>query len=159
MKESTKRWRAVFDVIVDGAYLCTKYAAAKMIEQGTGGAIVNISSINSMRALKLSSHYNAAKGALDQLTRCTAVELSPHGIRVNAVAPGFINAGLSVVSGINELETEEFLESYIKQRKIPLARPGEPAEIAQIVAFLASAESSYIQGAIIPADGGLSITF
>jgi meso-butanediol dehydrogenase/(S,S)-butanediol dehydrogenase/diacetyl reductase len=157
--ESTERWRRVFDVIVDGAYLCTKYAARKMISQGTGGSIVNISSINSFRALKMSSHYNAAKGALDQLTRCTALELSPHDIRVNAVAPGFINAGLAFVNGINELETDEFLEYYINQRKIPLARAGEPVEIAKIIAFLASEESSYIQGAIIPADGGLSITF
>jgi meso-butanediol dehydrogenase/(S,S)-butanediol dehydrogenase/diacetyl reductase len=124
-----------------------------------GGAIVNISSINGFRALKLSSHYNAAKGALDQLTRCTALELSPHGIRVNGVAPGFIETELSIVSGVNELETDEFMNYYIKQRRIPLARAGHSEEIATIIAFLASNEASYIQGAIIPADGGLSITF
>ncbi|MDF2646041.1 MAG: 3-oxoacyl-ACP reductase [Paenibacillus sp.] len=157
--ETTERWRQVFDVIVDGAYLCTRYAAEAMRLNGRGGAIVNVSSINGSRALDKSSHYNAAKGALDQLTRCTALELSPHGIRVNGVAPGFVDTGLCVVGGINELETDAFQELYIRQRKIPLARPGNADEVASVIAFLASDQSSYIQGAIIPVDGGLSITF
>jgi meso-butanediol dehydrogenase/(S,S)-butanediol dehydrogenase/diacetyl reductase len=159
LTETTEQWHQVFNVIMDGAYFCTKHAANAMIKQGHGGAIVNISSINSYRALNKSSHYNAAKGALDQLTRCTSLELAPHGIRVNGVAPGFIDTGLSLIGGVNELETEEFLHYYVKQRKIPLARAGFPEEIATIIAFLASEEASYIQGATIPADGGLSITF
>ncbi|QGQ98658.1 SDR family oxidoreductase [Paenibacillus psychroresistens] len=159
LTETTEQWHQVFNVIADGAYFCTKHAAKVMVDKEIKGAIVNISSINSYRALQKSSHYNAAKGALDQLTRCTALELAPHGIRVNGVAPGFIDTGLSVIGGVNELETEDFLHYYVKQRKIPLARAGFPQEIATIIAFLASDESSYIQGAIIPADGGLSITF
>ncbi|MBP1994029.1 SDR family NAD(P)-dependent oxidoreductase [Paenibacillus eucommiae] len=159
LTETSEQWRRVFNVIADGAYLCTKYAAEVMVANGHPGAIVNISSINGYRALNKSSHYNAAKGALDQLTRCTALELAPYGIRVNGVAPGFIDTGLSVIGGVNELETEDFLHYYIGQRKIPLARAGLPQEIATIIAFLASEESSYIQGATIPADGGLSITF
>ncbi|MDF2659514.1 MAG: 3-oxoacyl-ACP reductase [Paenibacillus sp.] len=157
--ETTERWRQVFDVIVSGAYFCTRYAAEAMRLAGGGGAIVNVSSINGSRALDKSSHYNAAKGALDQLTRCTALELSPYGIRVNGVAPGFVDAGLSVVGGNNELETETFRELYVRQRKIPLARPGTADEVASVILFLASEQSSYIQGAIIPVDGGLSITF
>ncbi|MBD2862558.1 SDR family NAD(P)-dependent oxidoreductase [Paenibacillus oceani] len=159
--ETTSRWRKVFDVIVEGAYLCTRYGAGAMIAHGNGigGAIVNVSSINSSRALDKSSHYNAAKGALDQLTRCTALELSPYGIRVNGVAPGFVDAGLAVVGGIDELQTENFQSQYVEQRKIPLARPGRADEIAEVIAFLASAQASYIQGAIIPVDGGLSVTF
>ncbi|RKN83738.1 SDR family NAD(P)-dependent oxidoreductase [Paenibacillus ginsengarvi] len=157
--ETTSRWRQVFDVIVDGAYLCSRYVANAMIANGNGGAIVNVSSINGSRALDKSSHYNAAKGALDQLTRCTALELSPYGIRVNGVAPGFVDAGLSIVSGVNELETEKFRSLYVEQRRIPLARPGRADEVAEVIAFLASDQASYIQGAIIPVDGGLSVTF
>ncbi|WP_214625994.1 SDR family NAD(P)-dependent oxidoreductase [Paenibacillus agaridevorans] len=158
MEESTERWRAVFDTIVNGAYWCTKYAARAMKGTG-GGAVVNVSSINGVRALKKSSHYNAAKGALDQLTRGTALELSPLGIRVNGVAPGFIDTALSVIGGVNELETEDFKRYYVGQRKIALARPGLPHEVARAILFLASEEASYIQGAILPVDGGLSITF
>lgn len=159
LTESTERWRAVFDTTVNGAYWCSKYAAQAMKAQGGGGAVVNVSSINGVRALNLSSHYNAAKGALDQLTRCTALELSPYGIRVNGVAPGFIDTAMSVIGGVNELETETFKQYYVEQRKIPLARAGEPDEVAAVIAFLASDAAAYIQGAIIPVDGGLSITF
>jgi len=159
LTESTDRWHQVFNVIADGAYFCTKHAAASMQQSGTQGTIVNVSSINGYRALKASSHYNAAKGALDQLTRCTALELAPYGIRVNGVAPGFIETELSIVSGVNELETEEFKTYYVGMRKIPAARAGTTDEIAQVIAFLASDASSYMYGTIIPADGGLSITF
>jgi meso-butanediol dehydrogenase/(S,S)-butanediol dehydrogenase/diacetyl reductase len=159
LTESTEKWHRVFDVIVDGAYLCSKYAANAIISSSKQGTIVNISSINGSRALQYSSHYNAAKGALDQLTRCTALELAPYNIRVNGVSPGFIDTELSIVSGINELETEEFKSYYMKMRKIPMARAGRTDEIANVIAFLASEQSSYINGAIIPVDGGLSITF
>lgn len=159
LTETTDRWRAVFDTIVNGSYWCSKYAAQSMKELGIKGAIINVSSINGYRALNLSSHYNAAKGALDQLTRCTASELAPYGIRVNGVAPGFIDTGLSIIDGVNELETDMFKQYYVEQRKIPLARAGSSEEVAAVIAFLASEAASYIQGAIIPVDGGLSITF
>jgi len=157
--ETTERWKAVFDTIVNGAYWCSKYAADAMVKREIAGAIVNVSSINGYRALNQSSHYNSAKGALDQLTRCTALELSPHGIRVNGVAPGFIETELSIVGGVNELETDWFKEYYVAQRRIPQARAGTVNEVASVIAFLASEASTYIQGAIIPVDGGLSITF
>ncbi|BBH20620.1 oxidoreductase [Paenibacillus baekrokdamisoli] len=159
LQETTERWREVFDTIVNGSYWCTKYASLAMFDRQIGGAIINVSSINGYRALNLSSHYNAAKGALDQLTRCTAAELSPHGIRINGVAPGFIDTGLSVIGGINELETDWFKDYYVGMRKIPLARPGLPEEVASVIAFLASDAASYIQGTILPVDGGLSTTF
>ncbi len=159
LEETTERWRAVFDTIVNGSYWGTRYAAKAMIEVGIRGAIVNVSSINGYRALNQSSHYNAAKGALDQLTRGTALELAPHGIRVNGVAPGFIDTGLSVVGGVNELETDWFKDYYVGMRKIPQARAGQVDEVAGVIAFLASEAASYIQGATIPVDGGLSITF
>ena len=159
LQEKTERWQAIFDPIVNGSYWCTKYAALKMIESQNRGAIINVSSINGYRALDRSSHYNAAKGALDQLTKCTALELSPHSIRVNGVAPGFIDTGLSIVGGVSELETDWFQNYYVGMRKIPLARAGMPEEIAKVIAFLASDAASYIQGTTIPVDGGLSTTF
>ncbi|HZG75079.1 MAG TPA: SDR family oxidoreductase [Paenibacillus sp.] len=155
----TSEWKPVFDVIAFGTYFCSRTVARHMIERGNGGAIVNVSSINAYRALPLSSHYNAAKGASDQLTRCTAVELAPHGIRVNAVNPGFVDTPMSVVDGENELETDWFKDIYVERRKIPQARAGGPEEIASVVAFLASDDASYICGATIPVDGGLSVTF
>ncbi|MFC5405949.1 SDR family NAD(P)-dependent oxidoreductase [Cohnella soli] len=159
LNETTERWRAVFDTIVNGSYWCSKYVANAMIASSTHGAIVNVSSINGYRALNQSSHYNAAKGALDQLTRCTALELAMHGIRVNGVAPGFIETELSVVGGVNELETDWFKNYYVGMRKIPQARAGHVDEVAEVIAFLASDAASYIQGTTIPVDGGLSTTF
>jgi NAD(P)-dependent dehydrogenase (short-subunit alcohol dehydrogenase family) len=153
------QWHRVFDVIVDGAYYCARTAAQAMIARGGGGHIVNISSINAHRALLDSSPYNAAKGALDQLTRCLAVELAPHNIYVNGVAPGFIDTTMAITNGVNELETDEFQTIYIQHRKIPLQRPGQPEEVAAVVAFLVSADASYITGATIPVDGGLAVTF
>ncbi|MFD0711815.1 SDR family NAD(P)-dependent oxidoreductase [Paenibacillus sp. GCM10027626] len=159
LSETTDRWRAVFDTIINGSYWGSKYAAQAMIDRGIRGAVVNVSSINGYRALNRSSHYNAAKGALDQLTRCTALELAPHGIRVNGVAPGFIDTGLSVVGGVNELETEWFKDYYVGMRKIPQARAGQVDEVASVIAFLVSEAASYVQGVTIPVDGGLSVTF
>lgn len=152
-------WNHVFQVIVNGTYFCSKAAARYMVEHQIEGNIINISSINSSRALENSSHYNAGKGAMDQLTRCTALELAPFGIRVNGIAPGFIETPMSFVDGENELETDWFKDIYVKRRKIPVQRAGQPDEIAGIAAFLASDDATYICGAILPADGGLSITF
>lgn len=153
------QWHRVFDVIVDGAYYCARAAAQAMIRHGTGGHIVNVSSINAHRALADSSAYNVAKGALDQLTRCLAVELAPHNIHVNGVAPGFIDTAMSITNGVNELETDDFQTVYIQHRKIPQQRPGRPHEVAAVIAFLVSADAAYITGATIPVDGGLAVTF
>jgi NAD(P)-dependent dehydrogenase (short-subunit alcohol dehydrogenase family) len=155
----TSAWRGVFDVIAHGTYLCSKAAAQHMIERGVRGHIVNVSSINSTRALEESSHYNAAKGALDQLTRCMAVELIDYGIRVNSVNPGFIDTPMSLVDGVSELETDWFRDIYVGRKKIPQRRAGLPSEVAAVIAFLASEDASYLCGATIPVDGGLSVTF
>ncbi|WP_123040417.1 SDR family NAD(P)-dependent oxidoreductase [Cohnella candidum] len=159
METSWQDWRKVFDVILNGAYFCTKEAARRMIEQGGGGRIVNVSSINSTRALEESSHYNAAKGALDQLTRNTSLELIDHGIRVNSVALGFIDTPMSIVDGVKEHETDWFRDIYVARKKIPLQRTGQPEEAAGAIAFLASEDASYMCGAVVAVDGGLSITF
>ena len=124
-----------------------------------GGRIVNVSSVNAFLGAAQSSHYNTAKGAVDQLTRCLAVEWAPHGILVNGVAPGFVETAMAVVDGVNEHETPDFQAFYVQRRRIPLARPAQPEEIAAAVLFLASDRCTYITGHTIVVDGGLSVTF
>lgn len=153
------QWRETFDLIFDGTWMCTQMAARMMTERGQPGVIVNVSSINGSRALEASSGYNAAKGAVDQLTRNTALELADYGIRVNAVALGFIETPMSVVDGVNEHETEWFRSIYVARGKIPQRRQGFPDEAAGAIAFLASDDASYICGAVLPVDGGLAVTF
>ncbi|MBP8292798.1 MAG: SDR family oxidoreductase, partial [Caldilineaceae bacterium] len=114
---------------------------------------------NGFLGMAQSSHYNTAKGAVDQLTRCLAVEWAPHGILVNGVAPGFVETPMAVVDGVNEHETPDFQEFYVRRRRIPLARPARPEEIAEAVCFLASDRCTYITGHTLVVDGGLSVTF
>ncbi|MBM7791181.1 SDR family NAD(P)-dependent oxidoreductase [Tenggerimyces flavus] len=148
-----------FDVIAFGAYFCAREVARAMVAASAPGVIVNVSSINSTRGLVSSSSYNAAKGAVDQLTRCLALELADHGIRVNAVAPGFVDTPMSVVDGVDELQTPAFRSVYVEGGRIPLRRAAQPAEIASVIAFLAGPDASYLCGAVLPVDGGLSVTF
>src|SRR5579875_567002 len=152
-------WRRVFDVIVFGSVLMSRAVAQDMVANGTHGTVINVSSINGSRGAPATSHYNAGKGALDQLTRCLAIELAPHHIRVNAIAPGFVETPMSIGEGESELETDWFKDLYVEGRRIPLQRPAHPDEMAGVVAFLASDDASYLCGATVPVDGGLSITF
>lgn len=152
-------WMRAVDVMYLGTFRCSQAAARQMVRQGDGGRIVNISSVNAFLGMAQSSHYNSAKGAIDQLTRCMAVELAPHGILVNSVAPGFVETPMAVMNGVNEHETPEFQEFYVRRRRIPLARPALPQEIAEAVLFLASPRTTYITGHTLVVDGGLTITF
>ncbi|MGB9751706.1 MAG: NAD(P)-dependent oxidoreductase [Roseiflexus castenholzii] len=152
-------WVRAVDVMFFGTFRCSQAAARQMVRQGRGGRIVNISSVNGFLGMPQSSHYNSAKGAIDQLTRCLAVELAPHGILVNGIAPGFVETPMAIVDGVNEHETPEFQEFYVRRRRIPLARPALPEEIAEAVAFLVSPRCTYITGHTLVVDGGLSITF
>ena len=137
---------AMFDVNVRGTFFLTQRVARAMIDGG-GGSIVNIGSNISLMFEADSSHYMASKGALNSLTYALASELGPHGIRVNTIAPGEVQV---------ERDPEVYRSGPGRERiaRVPLRRPGTPAEIAQLAVFLASDASAYISGTIIPIDGG-----
>ena len=138
----------VLRVNLKGAFLIGQAAARVMKEKG-GGAIVHMSSVNAVMAIPEIASYNVSKGGLNQLTRAMALALADDGIRVNAVAPGTI---------ATELATKAVLTSDEARNKIlgrtPMKRLGNPAEVAHVVAFLASDAASYITGEVITVDGG-----
>jgi NAD(P)-dependent dehydrogenase (short-subunit alcohol dehydrogenase family) len=140
-------WEAVVDANLKSVFLCTQAAARQMIEQRVGGAIVNITSIEAENPAPSHSHYNAAKAGVLMYTRAAASELGPHGIRVNAVAPGLIwKDGL-------EQSWPDGVARY--QATAPLGRLGLPADVADACLFLASAAARWITGASLTVDGGV----
>jgi len=141
--------RRMFSVGLDGL-IWTMQAAAPQMERRGGGSVINLSSTSAFQAMTNSIAYAALKSGVMGLTRAAAVELSPRRIRVNAIIPGMIGTPASVA---------QFDEATIAKRQagMPLGRFGEPHEIASLATFLASDESSYIQGAGIVADGGWTI--
>lgn len=120
------------------------------------GAVVNVSSVNGQRVFPNLAAYNTSKAALDQLTRCAAIEWAPHGVRVNAVSPGVTVTNLHRRSGMSEEAYAAFLTR--SQETHPLGRPGQPDEIAALILFLASREAGWITGATVPVDGGRHLT-
>jgi 3-oxoacyl-[acyl-carrier protein] reductase len=100
-----------------------------------------------------------AKAALNQYCRVLAKELAPRGILCNAIAPGFVRTPMSVVEGVNELESEWFRQNYVDGHHLPLRRAGEPEEIAGVAFFLAGPDATYITGQVLTVDGGCTITF
>jgi NAD(P)-dependent dehydrogenase (short-subunit alcohol dehydrogenase family) len=155
---SLEQWRRLMAVNHEGHIFLTQLVIGRMKAAGFG-RIVNIASTEALAVEAQVSAYAASKGAVLAFTRSLAVELAPHGILVNAVAPGCIHTPMSIVNGVDETTTADFQEWYVKRRKIPLARPGEPHEVANAVLFLCSEECSYITGHTLVVDGGLTITF
>jgi NAD(P)-dependent dehydrogenase (short-subunit alcohol dehydrogenase family) len=120
------------------------------------GAIVNVSSVNGLRSFPGVLAYCVSKSAVDQLTRCAALELAPLGVRVNAVNPGVTVTNLHRRSGMDETQYAAFLER--SKTTHPLGRPGIPEDIAGLMLFLASEQASWMTGETIPVDGGRHLT-
>ena len=142
---SPESWRRVLAVNLDGVFYCTREVGRLMADHG--GSIVNIASTAAMSAMPERVSYCASKAGVAGLTRAAAIDLAPHGIRVNALAPG---ATLTPLTRPREHapEIQEFIQ------RTPLGRWGQTSEIAEVVAFLAGTASSFVTGTVIPVDGG-----
>jgi NAD(P)-dependent dehydrogenase (short-subunit alcohol dehydrogenase family) len=142
-------WRSVLSVDLDGAFLCCQRAARHMIEAGRGGRIINITSVHEHLPRVGAAPYCAAKAGLGALTEVLALELSEHGITVNSVAPGEISTPMT---------GQEDVDPHTQSRPgVPLGRPGSAHEVAAVVAFLATPAASYVTGASLVVDGGMSL--
>ena len=149
-----KDWREVIAVDLEAPVFLVQAVARRMNLRGTGGRVVNVSSIHGRYGTSTGIAYETAKGGLDNATRSLAVDLAPHGILVNAVAPGFVVTERNTPRGDPTFEAW-----YIAERRLPLGRPALPSEIAELVAWLASDANTYVTGEVIRIDGGLGATF
>ncbi|MEI2384976.1 SDR family oxidoreductase [Breoghania sp. JC706] len=142
----------VLNINLKGSFLCGQAVARHMVDRvqngGPAGAIVNMSSVNAVFGLHSQLPYTVSKGGVNQLTKAMAVALAPHGIRVNAIGPGSIMTDM--LASVND---DPAARARILSRT-PMARIGEPREIASIAAFLADEDASYVTGQTIYADGG-----
>jgi NAD(P)-dependent dehydrogenase (short-subunit alcohol dehydrogenase family) len=139
---------AVLRINLKGSFLMGQAVAREMAKAGRG-SIVNMSSVNAVLAIPNIASYNVSKGGINQLTRVMALALAPHNIRVNAVAPGTIATELAARAVLTSDEAKARILS-----RTPMKRLGEPAEVADVVAWLASDAASYVTGEIVVVDGG-----
>jgi NAD(P)-dependent dehydrogenase (short-subunit alcohol dehydrogenase family) len=155
-------WDEMLDVNLRAPFRLMRAAAPALIDTARAAApasrasVVNVSSVTGLRAFPGVLAYCVSKAAMDQLTRCAALEMAPHGVRVNAVNPGVTISNLHRRSGMNEEAYAAFLER--SKQTHPLGRAGEPEEIADLIWFLASDRSGWITGETISIDGGRHLT-
>ncbi len=162
MQMTLSDFEKVLDVNLRGVFLCTKYASEQMVKQGKGGKIINITSIDALHPSSIGlAHYDASKHGVWGFTKNVALELAPHKIWVNAIAPGGI-----LTEGVKRLQSEhpatagadqtKLLERFLE--KIPMKRMGEIDDIGKVALFLASDMSSYMTGSQIVVDGGVLLS-
>lgn len=147
---SLEQYDRVMNTNVRGPYHLTMLAAPHLVK--TIGNIVNVSSVTGLRAFPNVLSYCMSKAALDQFTRCVALELAPKGVRVNAVNPGVITTGIHMKSSMNEQQYEEFIKKCAETHA--LGRAADAEEVSSVITFLASDAASNITGATLPVDGG-----
>jgi NAD(P)-dependent dehydrogenase (short-subunit alcohol dehydrogenase family) len=140
-------WRRTQHLVLWGPFVCGQIAARRMVDQGRGGRIVNVTSVHEHVPLGDSAPYVAAKHGLGGLTKQMAMELGGHGITVNAVAPG------EIATRMTGQEDEDPRDE--KRPAVPIGRPGDAREVGAVIAFLCSPEASYVNGASYIVDGGL----
>ena len=147
-------WEKVLAINLRSVFLFCKYGIRKMLEQGTGGSIINTASSAGVIGIPDCDAYTATKGAIVQLTKSLAAEYGRYNIRTNCIAPAAI---MTPMMRQSNPENSTFDEERFLKLRTPLRRYGKPEEIANIAAFLASSEASYLNGAIIVSDGGITI--
>ncbi len=157
LEMSRETWQRVIDVNLTGLAFVSKAVGARMVEQGSGGKIINIASIDALHPSMVGlAAYDSSKGGVLMLTKAFALEMAPHGVNVNAIAPGGISTEGTAAplqgSGMTEEQMAAMMDQFIAQ--IPLGRMGEPDDIAKVATFLASPASDYITGELIVVDGG-----
>lgn len=142
LEMTDEQWRTVLDITLDGTFRCVRGAANRMVAAGTPGVIVNNASVIGWRAQQGQAHYAAAKAGVMALTRCAALDVAEHGIRINAVAPS-----LAMHPFLEKVTSDELL-AELKQREA-FGRAAEPWEVANSMVFLASDYSSYLTGEVL----------
>jgi glucose 1-dehydrogenase len=145
---STQAFLDVMNVDLVAPFILAREAARQMMRQGRG-TIINITSVHEEIPLRGAAAYCAAKGGLKMVTRTLALELAPHGVRINTIGPGMIATPMTERTLLDPEQSQQAVQ------KIPLGRPGEPQEIANVALFLASDEASYVTGSSFFADGAL----
>jgi NAD(P)-dependent dehydrogenase (short-subunit alcohol dehydrogenase family) len=143
-------WIHVLNVNLSGAFLCAQLAARRMVDQGRGGRIVNVTSVHEHVPLTGGSAYVAAKHGLGGLTKQMALELAERGITVNAVAPGEIATPMT--------DNEDVDPRTVERDGIPMGRPGDAREVASLIAWLCSDSAQYVTGSSFVIDGGMLLT-
>ena len=141
-------WHKVMSIDVDGVFHGCRAAMPHLIK--SGGSIINVSSVSGLRGDWRMSAYNAAKGAVSNLTRSLALEFGSQGVRVNAVCPSLTMSDMTAGMGDDKALMAKFAE------RIPMGRGAQPEEIADVIAFLASHDARFVNGVNLPVDGGLS---
>lgn len=148
---SLKEWNRVVDTNLTGTFLCSQAAARQMIKQGTGGSIVNISSMSAFIVNKGSNntHYCSSKAGVSHFTKSAACDWAKYGIRMNAIAPSYFATEMAMDAALKYPEIRERIE-----KSVPLGRVAQPDEIGGLAIFLCSEASGYMTGTTVLIDGG-----
>jgi NAD(P)-dependent dehydrogenase (short-subunit alcohol dehydrogenase family) len=150
LEDEPDAWRRAVEVNLTGPVLCAQAAARRLVERGAGGRIVTVTSVHEHVPLRFAGAYSAAKAGLGMATKVMALELAPHGITANAVAPGHIATPMTGKAGVDP--------ASVPLPPVPAGRPGAPDEVAALIVHLFSDAAAYTTGSSLIVDGGLVLT-